>query len=135
MLDDAAPGWRRTIALSPEKLHTLPHSTELEHGTRVPANFREAAESVDNVGTNNDRVATGLADPRKNSLERQWQASLAILVAEVKKLGRLPTKRSVSTTWMYTQQEAFRKGRMYEGRERALNEALPGWNKHSKRRV
>ena len=63
---------------------------------------------------------------------RRWQKSLASLVARVKELGRLPT--GPSAEWMRKQRRALELGKLLEGRERALNEALPGWNRLSRRR-
>ena len=63
----------------------------------------------------------------------QWQKALASLVARVKELGRLPTGNSPSAQWMYRQRKALTQGKLCESRERALSEAVPGWNNHSSR--
>ena len=68
-----------------------------------------------------------------DEMEGQWQNSLARLVARVKELGRLPTGNSPSARWMHQQRKALTEGRLSESRERALSEAVPGWNKLSSR--
>ena len=65
--------------------------------------------------------------------EHRWQASLTTFVARVKKLGRRPTA-DPSARWMYWQRQALRMGILLKGRERALSEAVPGWNKPLSRR-
>ena len=59
--------------------------------------------------------------------EKQWQNALAALIAQVKDTGRLPRTREPSAEWLYRQQKALKHGRLHEGRERALNEVVPGW--------
>ena len=69
-----------------------------------------------------------------HELEQQWQASLAGLVARVKELGRLPTGTEPSVKWIYLQRKHLREGKLDEGREGALNEAVPGWKSRSSKR-
>ena len=162
-LDDAAPGWRSTIVLSPEGLHKRPSATELSRESQFTANLRDIAAFVTELGRlprkndmrdNEHRLATWISDQRRNALSgilsieraqrldrtlpgwrlegmpdqgsRRWQNSLASFVAQVKELGRLPT--GPSAKWMYRQRRALEMGKLQEGRERALNDAVPGWN-------
>ena len=170
-LDDAAPGWRDTIALMPESLQKYPSATDLERENRYTAHLKEAAAFVAKVGrlprysgkdANNDRLASWVAKQRRSEslgmlsierarsldhalpgwrkgehshqLEQQWQASLARLVARVKELGRLPTGSETSAQWMCLQRKHLREGKLHEGREGALNEAVPGWKSTSSKR-
>ena len=66
-----------------------------------------------------------------DEMEGQWQNALASLVARVKQLGRLPSRNGPSAQWMYRQRKALKEGRLCASRERALSEAVPGWNTHS----
>ena len=170
-LDDAAPGWRITIALRPESLQKYPNAIELRRENLFTANLKEAAAFVATVGRlpqctgkdpDSDRLAYWVAAQRRNEslgmlsferaqrlditlpgwrkvepsheLEQQWQASLAGLVARVKELGRLPTGTEPSVKWIYLQRKHLREGKLHEGREGALNEAVPGWKSRSSKR-
>ena len=73
-LDDAAPGWRSTIALSPESLCKRPSATELERENRFTLSLGEAVALVDELGrfpvlngmsTQFDRVANWLIKQRR----------------------------------------------------------------------
>jgi hypothetical protein len=84
MLDDAAPGWRKTIALSSKSLCKRPNAIELELENRFTENLREAAALVaelgrssrkNNMGINNDRLALWLSHLR-------WDESRGILPIE-----------------------------------------------------
>ena len=169
-LDKAAPGWRSTIALSPEKMQKRPNAREIEHDNRFMTFLNEAAVLVAENGgmlrkgelaTNKNRVANWLAHQRNKKsmgtlpferiqrldhtlpgwqnadytceLERRWPASLASLVARVKELGRLPRGMDPSAKWLCGQKAIFKEGRLRKDRERALNEAVPGWNTLSSR--
>ena len=168
-LDDAAPGWRNTVALSPEGLHKRPSATELSRESQFTANLRDIAAFVTELGRlprkndmrdNEHRLASWISDQRRNALggilsierdqrldrtlpgwrmegvpdkgSRRWHNALASLVARVKELGHLPT--GPSAQWMHRQRRALVLGKLQEGRERALNEAVPGWVKLSSRR-
>ena len=168
-LDDAAPGWRSTVFLSPEGLHKRPNITEPKRDHQFTARLSVAAALVSELGklprnsgmsSNEDQVAGWIAHQRRNALRgtlsieraqrldrtlpgwrmegvpdkgsRRWHNALASLVARVKELGHLPS--GASAQWMYKQRRALALGKLQEGRERALNEAVPGWNKLSSRR-
>ena len=84
MLDDAVPGWRKTIAVSSKSLCKRPNATELENENRFTENLREAAALVaelgkssrkNNMGINNDRLALWLSKLR-------WVEKLGILPIE-----------------------------------------------------
>ena len=45
-----------------------------------------------------------------------------------------PSNRITYAKWMCRQRRAFKKDRLHGGRERALNEAVPGWKKFSRGR-
>ena len=168
-LDDAAPGWRSTVVLSPESLHKFPNITELKRESQFTASLRVAATLVAELGrlprnsgmsANEHQVAGWIAHQRRHALRgklsieraqrldhtlpgwrkehmpdegsRRWQNSLASFVARAKEPGRLPT--GPSAQWMYKQKRALELGKLQEGRESALDEAVPGWNKLSSRR-
>ena len=69
-----------------------------------------------------------------HELEQRWQATLARFVAQVKELGRLPTGTGPFVKWIKLQRKHLREGKLHEGREGALNEAVPGWKSTSSRR-
>ena len=170
-LDDAAPGWRSTIALRPESLLKCPNAIELKRENLFTANLREAAALVAKVGRlprwngkhpDNDRLASWVTVQRRNEplgmlsiervqrldntlpgrrnvetshgLEQRWQASLERFVARAEELGRLPTGTEPSALWMYQQRKYLKQGKLHEGREGALNEAVPGWKLTSSKR-
>ena len=173
-LDNAAPGWRSTIAVevSQDNLLKRPTVKELEVENMFTANLREAAALFaehDNIprdslfGTSKYRVACWLQNQRhkvstgrlpveraqrlddalpgwrkgdiSDGREKQWQNALAALIAQVKDTGRLPKTREPSAEWLYRQQTALKHGRLHEGRERALNEAVPEWKLSSEQRT
>ena len=172
-LDNAAPGWRSSIDLSPEGLHKRPTAIELERDEKFTAGLRQAAAYFAEHGRfpplNSmarghayNQIATWIAEKRKFELwgrlsiervqqldhslpgwrksdvsderEQRWQDAFADLVARVKELGRLPTSPDPSARWMYRQRTSLKHGRLHEDRLRAVNEAIPGWNKVSSRR-
>ena len=170
-LDDAAPGWRINMALSPESLCKRPSATELERENRFTLILGKAAALVAKLGrfpchngvdNKNDPVAKWLGNLQRrescgrlsvervqrldhtlpgwrrgnlsDELEQQWQNALAAFVAQVKVLGRPPSDPDPSAEWMTRQRSSLKQGRLHEGRERCLNEAVPGWNKRSSRR-
>ena len=165
-LDNAAPGWRSTIAVevSQDSLQKRPTAKELELENMFTANLREAAALFAEhgsipcdtlLGTSKYGVARWVINQRRkvstgrlpvklaqrlddalpgwrkgrisDSQEKQWQNWLTAIIAQVKHTGRLPKNPEPSAKWMYTQRTALKLGRLHEGRERALNEALPGW--------
>ena len=74
-LDDAAPGWRSSIAVSPEGLHKRLTAVELELEDRFTANVRDVAAFVaehgsiprdSKRGTATDYLAVWLANQRKH---------------------------------------------------------------------
>ena len=170
-LDDAAPGWRSTIALRPESLQKYPNPKELKLENRFTANLGEAASFAAKVGrlphwngdVDNDRLANWVSRQRRleslgilsieraqrldntlpgwrkvqpsHVLEQRWQTTLAMFVAQVKELGRLPTGTGPSVEWIYLQRKLLREGKLHEGREGALNEAVPGWKLRSSKRA
>ena len=71
---------------------------------------------------------------QSDELEQQWQNALAAFIARVKELGRPPSEPDPSAKWMFHQRKLRKQGRLHEGRERCLNEAVPGWNKRASRR-
>ena len=169
MLDDAVPGWRKTIDLSSKSLCKRLNATELEHENQFTENLREAAALVaelgkssrkNSMGINNDRLAFWLTHLRwdesrgilpieraqrldhalpgwrkediLDEQERRWQSALVAYIARVKELGRLPTRLDPYAKWMCRQRRAFKKDKLHGGRERALNDAVPGWKKLSR---
>ena len=165
-LDNAAPGWRGTIAVevSQDSLLKRPSAKELEVESMFAAKLREAAAlfaehgSIPRdrfLGTSKYRVGDWIINLRREvstgrlGVERaqrldhalpgwrewgesyqsakQWQNALAAFIAQVKDTGRLPKNAEPSANWMYAQRTALNHGRLHEGRERALNEAVPGW--------
>ena len=81
-----------------------------------------------------DNILPGWRTDATDDLEQQWQNALASLVARVKELGRLPTANCPSANWIRWQRRVSKQGKLNEDRERALNEAVPGWNKRTSRR-
>ena len=171
-LDDAAPGWRSSIAVSPEGLHKRLTAAELEEEDRFTANLRDVAAFVaehgsiprdSKMGTATDHLAVWLVSQRRQvatgrlSVERvqhldhtvpgwrkgqgggeggrRWQDSLASLAARVKELGRLPIGSERSAQFMRMQRYKLKQGSLSEDRVRALDEAVPGWNEWSRRRL
>ena len=63
--------------------------------------------------------------------ERQWLNALAAYIARVEELGHLPTGDDPCARWMNAQQNSLKQDTLYEGRERALNGAVPGWKTDS----
>ena len=49
-IDDAAPGWRSTITLSPESLHKRSNATEIKREDRFTASLKEAEALVAELG-------------------------------------------------------------------------------------
>ena len=153
-----------TLNKHPDDTEVEPRRRFTEHLKEAAALVAELGRPArkNNMGINNDRLASWLVHLRwdescgrlsiervqrldhilpgwrkediLDEQERRWQNALVAYIARVKELGRLPTGLDPCATWMLRQRRAFKQGRLYEGRERALNDAMPGWEKFSRRR-
>ena len=93
----------------------------LEEQGRLPDDF---AKRLDNA-------LLGWRMGVAGDLERQWQASLAELVAVVDKAGDLPTGKPAE--WMYDQRRSLVQGTMSKAHLKALEKAVVGWHGRAKK--
>ena len=112
-LDDAAPGWRSSIAVSPEGLHKCLTAAELEQEDRFTANLRDVAAFVAEHGSIPLNSKMGTA----TDYLARWLASQRRQVAK----GRLSVER---VQLLYHTVPGWRKGHGGGERERRWQDSL-----------
>ena len=155
-LDDVAPGWRGETPESPEILPELdskdiflanmaqaeefvaargrwPRDAERKSVECRLARWLTDQQALDSVGRlpieraeRLDQKLLGWQQAVADELERQWQASLAKLVAFVDASGDLPTGQPAQ--WMYDQRRSLVQRTLSRYHMKALDKAVVGWH-------
>lgn len=82
-----------------------------------------------------DRLGDWRATPQQRTRDEQWKSRLQGLVAFVQRTGKLPRYRKYTTerehtigVWLHIQSQQRSRGELLLWRQRALDQAIPGWH-------